>query len=71
MVKDLRILDCKFGFSRPNCIYYQLERSGGQEYGENTTNGLTHLFHRGCFFSDTLRSKARMEYCRPQIQTLR
>ena len=27
---DLAILDCRFGFSRPNCTYYQLERSGCQ-----------------------------------------
>ena len=43
-LKDLHVLHCRFDFSRPNLyvysIYYQLERSGGQEYGENPTNGL-------------------------------
>ena len=33
-IKDLAILDCRFGFSTPNYIYYQLERSGGEENGE-------------------------------------
>ena len=33
--KDLASSGCKFGFSMPNCIYYQLERSGNQEYDEN------------------------------------
>ena len=27
--------DCRFGFSRLNYMYYQLESFGGQEYGEN------------------------------------
>ena len=30
---DLSILDIRFGFSTPDCACYQLERSGGQEYG--------------------------------------
>ena len=34
------ISNCIFGFSTPNYIYYQLERSNGQEYGENPANGL-------------------------------
>ena len=37
-LKDLLILDCRFGFSKPDYIYYQLGRSGGQECGENPTS---------------------------------
>ena len=32
------MLDCRFEFSRRNYICYQLDRSGGQECGENPTH---------------------------------
>ena len=43
-VKDLAILDCRFGFSMPNYIFYQLERSGTQKYCENPTSHKRFVF---------------------------
>ena len=34
-VEDSAIFDGNLGFSTTNCIYYQLERSEGQSYGEH------------------------------------
>ena len=69
-LKDFACFDCRLGFSRPNYIYYQLERSGGQEYGENASNGLNNQFHGGCF-SYKPWSKRTKYYFRPQVGLLR
>ena len=46
-VKDSPVLFCEFRFSMPICTYYQLERSGGQEFGEYVVNLSCSLNHLG------------------------
>ena len=68
-LKDLVIWDCRLGFSRPNYRYYQLERLGGQDYGENPKNGLKHHLFEFVFaiFSSL---DAIITYFRSQIRIL-
>ena len=57
--KDLAILECRFGFSWPNHICNQLERSGGQECGEHIVELMVSIFKTSFVFFPNFRFRVK------------